>query len=381
MRSFRHYRMIMQACGRIRARGFSDVQSRGIIRICARASYNGITPASQAGDEGSIPFARFPLQSSDPRVVDSLPVARVSRTHGVSRLVRTALALVLLCGCASAWGQTLSFAQGSVEAAPAGGSFRRVDPGDDLSGFAVLRLGEGAYAELQTSRGVLRFGAAGEYSLNDLRDASPPAAPAAGTAGRLLGQMQSRPDPRNITAAGARAVNPTAPPPVDWTGQEIIRAQLEQGLSLLEAGQPEAAIRPLRDVLDYAYLTPLEPYAGSVLALAQHRAGRTPDALQTLRDLQEFAEVDPLQEGVYALAAAEIYLETNNPSAVIDATVILTGDTALDAADFAAIGIPRYLALLSLGQTSEAQALRAQLLALSLPPDLAATVAGLPEAE
>lgn len=323
---------------------------------------------------------RFPSLASF-RVVFCAPRGRLLVVD--QRRLGTRIAAILLVACTgmAVSAQTLSFAQGLVEAAGTDAEFRTLQIGDDLSGYTVLRLGTDAYAELRTNQGILRIGAPGEYSLTELRTTPPPQAPGSGTAGRLLGQVRGRPDPRTSTAAGARAVNPTAPPPVDWTGQEIIRAQLEEGLSFLVAGRPEQAIRPLRDVLDYAYLTPLEPYAASLLALAQHRAGLTPEALQTLGELQEFAEVNVREDAVYALAAAEIYLETNNPSAVVSETIILSMESGLAPADFAAIGIPRYLALQNLGRTQEATALRAELLSLPLPPDLAAAVAGLPVAE
>lgn len=161
---------------------------------------------------------------------------------------------LVLAAALAAYGQDLrvQYLEGLVEV-QRGAAWHQVAAGDAVPAGAVVRLDDGAFAELTGGGGTLRLSRRGTYELGRLASASAQnQSVGIGTFLTQRARAMSAPPATKATAAvgGARAGIGPASPPVKWAGEESAEQLLSDGIEKLASGAYKEAYNLFQEALD-----------------------------------------------------------------------------------------------------------------------------------
>lgn len=163
------------------------------------------------------------------------------------------VALILLPAAIFAQEVVVEYLDGYLDV-ESGGSWAPLYIGDTLASNEIIRLDEGAYAELSRGTVTVRLRRAGEYAISSLFEQAgrvERAGIGAMIASRVSALSTEREDD-TTSVGGVRASEAATAPEVAWAGGESVNELIDEGIGLLDEGALEDAYWTFAEAYDYA---------------------------------------------------------------------------------------------------------------------------------
>ena len=251
----------------------------------------------------------------------------------MKRLILAGLLLALAAAALMAQ-VTVAYVDGAVDVRT-GSRWAEVFIGDSLDATDTIRLGNGAYCELNDGSRTVRLTRSGTYELADLFE-SAGRTERVGLAGLVLnrvGRLTGAQEEEQQTSAGGARAEAQEGPSMDWAGDETTDELVDQGLQLLNEGDYDGAVDVFEEAVDAAYTDPEIAKGSFYLGYAEYLIGNPIDAL----DLLEEMAPDPTTDffASHILVLGQVLLESFAFEDAIDyLDMLLNADPAgLDPAD------------------------------------------------
>jgi tetratricopeptide (TPR) repeat protein len=239
------------------------------------------------------------------------------------RITPTALVMILAVACAHAQDYRVQYLEGLVEVQK-GATWREIAAGESVPRASIVRLDEGAFAELTSAGSTLRLTRRGTYDLSQLAAADMQARSAG--VGTFLSQRAQALAPARETAtrhqagvAGVRGDDKDEKQKVTWVGSESAKDLLTAGMRELAGGDYTEA-RALFEDAEKAAVGPDIARATFYKGYAAYLDGKVTEALRAL----EAPRPDPATAHYedHVLVLAQVLVET---FAYTDAAELLQG--------------------------------------------------------
>jgi len=218
-------------------------------------------------------------------------------------------ALLLVAAAAVMAQVTAVYLEGTVEVLESN-RWYDVFIGDSLNDTDTIRLGNGAYCELDDGTHTVRLTRSGSYDIGSLF-ASAGRTERAGLAGLVLnrvGRLTGTQEEDEQTSAGGARADAQEGPGIDWAGDETTDELVQQGVEALSQGDYDAALRKFEDALDAAFDDSEIAQSSFYLGYASYLLNNPVRALELLEEYQPDPDSDYFASHVLVLG--QILLES-----------------------------------------------------------------------